>query len=383
MNEIDRFDGFLSAVVRAGGAADFAGLDLDPGLVETVRRVASLADAPPPPAAFARRLRADLARQADLAAAAESSPSARRASERGLAPPWAAQLPDVTPRRFPVLARLATALLLIATLLGGLLVIRPSGHRAAGPGGRLATPIAAPLIPAVAREPLLEVGLAGWDWGAMTASDVRAGDRIDLLRLTLAPGASPFRDLPGAGLGTRIDYVESGLFEVTLDSAGGRLRTALGGESAVAAGSPVRLGPGDALVVPGGALRTIGNAGQMPASLIEVSQGAVIPFVRLVAGLHPGELPPAALAVRLERVVLAPGASLPPPSAGTRALVHVESGVVVMTRTGAGLGAIAGRPFTYRDGGSLTVISDPSVATDLRNAGNAPAVLLVVTFAPA
>jgi hypothetical protein len=367
---------------------------VDPATAETIRRLQSLASAPLPVSARERaraRVVAGTASRTDeqralfddrvLRPSRPTSPNGHAAARA-----WRAYLPALPvsqERRRWAMAQLATALLPLVTLFAIFIAFRPGNSEVAAPVDHTPTPISAPAVPAVVGEPLLNVGLAGWDWSTGTASDVRPANRIDLMRLTLAPGAPPYRDLPGTGPGTRIEYVESGLFDVTLDTAGGRLRTAKMEASPVAAGSTVRLGPGDALVVPGGTLRTIGNAGQTPATMIEVAEEAVDPFVRMVAGLHPGELPTAPLAIRLDRVVLAPGASLPRPADGTTELVHVEEGVVEMTRTGPGAGAIAGRPFTYRTGGGITIGSDPTVATDLRNVADSPTVLLVATFAPA
>ncbi|MEA2511029.1 MAG: hypothetical protein QOJ59_516 [Thermomicrobiales bacterium] len=149
MFESDRLDVFLSEAVRSYLTAAPTTADLDPTLVETVHAVTSLASTPPPTAAFSRRLREDLMRQADLAATAALTPPMTRPTNRRIPPPrreWLPPLPIGGERRHWALAQLATAALLIVTLLAIWVSFRPEHHEAVAPVGGTATP-AAPTPP--------------------------------------------------------------------------------------------------------------------------------------------------------------------------------------------------------------------------------------------
>jgi hypothetical protein len=196
------------------------------------------------------------------------------------------------------------------------------------------------------------------------------------LRFTVAPGTS-FDFSVTCWVSPAVDawYVEAGSFAIRPAAPATLVRAASGSGApgeAVAAEEEVVLGPGDLLVYVGlppvpGAFR---NLGPEPVSGLvfgvwgtEVAacppSGMVEPWLEYLDGSM-WTLPLGPLAVALQRVTLAPGASIPLPAAapgGTLAFHHVEAG----SPTEEGAGA------TRR----------------LANTGDEPLVALILTIDPA
>jgi quercetin dioxygenase-like cupin family protein len=107
-----------------------------------------------------------------------------------------------------------------------------------------------------------------------------------------------------------------------------------------------------------------------------------------LAGILPAALPGGPSRLGLGRVTLPPGAALPVHSEGI-AVVAVEAGELgladstglVWSRRAAD-GAVTTATDGVRTAGDAVVV-EPGAATELRNAGTGPLVLLVATISPA
>jgi hypothetical protein len=322
--ERERVDDFLSAIVGEGHAA-LPAEGLDPTLADAVRAVAALAEAPPPTAEFARRLREDLMRQAECAAASVSHPSLRAANNgsrlaprrgRPLAPAGAYPL---TRQPRPALANWATAALLLLTLGFGIAALRVSPSGGARP--RLALYAGTPAA-TLTSTPLLRLTLsAAW---------TRNINWVGITRAAYTPGGYSREDSVGS---SQLYFVETGSFIARSVAGSPPIRITAGGAPEPAASpsatTDLRLAAGDGLLLPVGSTIDLRNDGRSPASILWLmgsfvndtpeSNGMASTDADVVTVNYPasGIVPRPPVAVAFDRVALPPGEALPNPPAGS------------------------------------------------------------------
>jgi len=216
--------------------------------------------------------------------------------------------------------------------------------------------------------------------------DPPAEANVGLARLTFAPGAhEPEAALPGPLLLA----VEAGRLTVT--AFGGATSTSgAAAATAVPEGGVVELGPGDGLLLPPAAHYAVRNAGTSSAvalALALVPRGMSLPaddairwlgagspdvVVQPLAGGVTTDLPIGAAEITLGRLMLHPGDALAADVPLAPALLAVEAGVLTLAATTGATTLSAGQ-------GTL-----PGFASypNLRNAGDGPLVVLLVTYTP-
>jgi hypothetical protein len=232
---------------------------------------------------------------------------------------------------------------------------------------------------------LLRVDVTAWESSTAPATPTSdgsspQGSRIDLFRIQIEPNV-PYAEFP-VDLGTRLLLVESGEIAVTLDGPAERVPAGGTEADAIGAGSPVTLGPGDALITPGGTHRLLRAVGSDPATALQLIEHRWIQkdLSIIASGPQPEMLARGPLIVTIARGELAPNGVLPALAAGAVAMVEVEAGSVKMARTEGG----NTRSYQYRRGGDVVVgADDTSGATEIRNTSTEPTRLLVVLFEPA
>lgn len=233
-----------------------------------------------------------------------------------------------------------------------------------------------------------------------------AGVSLQIERLTYAPRATT---TARRNLQLRVVALEIGTLDVRIDGEAKLDRApaseALGPREAVPVTGEVRLSPGDLLILPVAVAFRIINPGRAPAVSIEVavalpqpltpmtdrigspSTGGTVTAHLLASSLVPEPVEP--VVVEIGRAILAPGTSFPAPATPGLNLFHVEAGIVdpeagdgiAWTSGGSGgAGDGAGAP-EFGAGKGILLQSDTFAA--LRNAGETPATLLVVTVRPA
>jgi quercetin dioxygenase-like cupin family protein len=247
---------------------------------------------------------------------------------------------------------------------------------------------------------IVEYWAAG-DWPVLAQPLVQAplaeppaGAFVGLTRLTFAPGAR----LPSLGaLGPLLLAVEAGTLTARVEGEAVVTHGAAAGTGGpppkpVPAGADIVLGPGDGLLISPGVRHTLRNAEPTPAvglSLALLPWSASAP--QGVAGRWPeaespdvaahllvegvsAVLPSGPAVVALGRLTLAAGADLAPDSANWPRLAVVEAGTLGL--------ATADGPATLRAAGQGAIVP-AGTGTTLRNAGEGPLVVLLVTIAPA
>jgi quercetin dioxygenase-like cupin family protein len=350
----------------AQGHADVAG-DLDPADTATIRYLHAHDDRTGPNPVFRRHLREELMHAPAIPVS--SQPSRLLVSNgRASQPRWdAPQALPAANRRWTV-APLATAALLVLTLVGGFLV---SGT---GRSGRQA--LAPLLLPAISGTPTATLQAEGSEPVAETLLDTTFADLPDgsssvlLEPWTFKPGADALVMPPFAA--PRAVIAGEGSFEIRLD------------------GEEHSLQPGESLVVPAGQELVVRNATQSQATLLHVGVMSEYPPVQFdtafityrYAIATSGKMPAGATRMVLERLTMAPGSSLPPFTLAENQWVGVGEGTVRVTLAGDRL------PLYWESGEEREFARDyfPAIAagTDvtLRNAGDDQLVLYRLTFTP-
>jgi mannose-6-phosphate isomerase-like protein (cupin superfamily) len=248
-----------------------------------------------------------------------------------------------------------------------------------------------------------------------------AAQTLALTRTTVAPGGSLAAWI---GRGTEVRYLETGTLTVAVISGATgparHWRSSPPGSAdppdAVVTGSETALAPGDVLLVPagtwvttrndGGAAATFlavalhrpgGAGGAAPASMPPIAIPIATPVATPVAipavgttdlmGNVPTKLPGGPAVLGFGRATLAPGGTFPVAAPGA-ALLAVEAGELsvaiaagtVWRRHGAD-GTIATTSRRLLEAGDAVLV-EPGADTEVRNAGDGPLVLLVVTLTP-
>jgi predicted ester cyclase len=242
---------------------------------------------------------------------------------------------------------------------------------------------------------------------AIDVSIAKPADKaLSLERWTFAPEATETRM---AGHGFIVLLVDAGTLTVQISSRvdgalpvpGGKQGTA-GGRHWALPGSPLPLGPGDAVTVPPDVRLTVRNDGTVPAvefavvatgdvsvteSVMEhVVQPSGIKHEVLASGPM-ATLPTGEVTVAIGRVTLAPEAILPPHTVGAVELVAVEAGSMVLAGGGAWVtalpGAVARRSGEARINAGRGVRTDRGTEVGYVAAGNSPLEIVLVTLTPA
>ena len=345
------------------GHADPTG-DLDPAHAATIRYLHTFDDRPEPSPAFRRHLRDELMHAHAIPVSSHSSPlplSNGRVSHPG----WA--VPQMSPPASgrSALAPLATAALLVLTLVGGFLAFG-----ADRPGRQAIAPLLLPAIsgtPATTQgnEPTVETLLD------TTFADLPLGaSSVFVEPWTFKPGANALVMQPFAG--PRAIIAGNGSFVATLD------------------GEEHGLQPGESLVVPAGQELVVRSTDQGGATLLHVGVMATYPPVQFdtafityrFAITTSGRMPAGATRFVLERMTLAPGSSLPPFTLAENQWVGIGEGTVGVTLAGDRL------PLYWESGEEREFAPDyfPAVASGtqvtLRNAGDEQLILYRLTITP-
>ena len=218
---------------------------------------------------------------------------------------------------------------------------------------------------------------------------------------------------------TTLTYVEAGALTVRALGPATVLRAAPAGTPAAPAsaapGTDVVLGPGDAIGIPAGtpfALRApgpttilvagLGPATAAPPFFDPVFDAAALPVGVTVEPLAAGAflaLPPGPVAVTLLRAAVAPGAEEPADTPAGPRLTYVAAGTLgyALASGGAQIGRVVGPGTPSATGPAMAVapgaevilragdavVEEDDVVRRLRNAGDEPAVHLVVFVWPA
>jgi hypothetical protein len=294
----------------------------DPALAETLRRMHALDHVPAPDPAFIRQVRQELLTTATPPNVVDAHP-ARSPNGRALADPWRAWQPirPTTPERGGwAMAQVATALLLVLTLVAAYLAFGPGQLRptvlpavegtqpVAQETGVTVTPLGSGTADALPDEP---------SWLMTFHSTFRPGGRFGV-----EPSEGP--DLVAVTSGTLTYHADQPLTVTRAASGDGQ-----GAPEVVPAGTDAVLSAGDSLLIPLGANVSRRNDGTEPAvEVMAMLEGTFLgtagrsgsssvvdqPIVTFhISDAH--TLPPAPVTITLSRVVLAPHARFTPPSA--------------------------------------------------------------------
>ena len=346
--ELDRAADPLSAywndLLRPGQAArGRPPTELDPALVETVRRLRRLGDTPAPPAELRDRLWQQLMAPPATAAGAHGPATGSSVGSNGRAPVSPLLWPIV--KRGPsgglwLLGQLALAAILLVTFAGGYLAFRPdrpntppvnqpsedsSADRAAVSTGATVAPLAQ--------------GRAAELPPTLTFAGVR--------RSTFTAGAqSGMKTYQGPNLA----YVEAGTVTYVADQPLVVVRATSDGETGlpveISAGQDAVLTTGDSVLIPLGVSASARNDGTEtamvatvelngPAAAATSSSGVITQPLSLLYTVYPRELPRAPAAIRLIRVNLDPNgrfAPLPGTAWWLVAILHPTDNTVLERR---------------------------------------------------
>jgi hypothetical protein len=381
---------------------------LDPADIDTIRRLRARDDTRAPDPSFVARLEREIVGTRGLALAlAPLAPGVHLTGTpnghvRALPGPQPLPLPGRAPRRWPT--SLATAALVLATVVGSLLVIgEPLRQREGEHPANILAPIATPdtgLPPGVIEDTMLVRHL----FDELPSSSLWAG----VEQTTLAPGASIEQGTPSSsGVGPAVYRVEAG---TAVGHADGPLEVTRAGSDAaqsIAANTEVALAIGDVAFAPSGVASTWRNDGPDPATIMDAgvtafgvdsvirngievpgwSQGPVLAFAASIDSV-PNHVPAAPIVFTVRRLGLAPGARLPfAPTSGLE-FVGVETGILTLVAADhanpEGTKTLdAGDWIGVNDASDDYFTGSPYPPRELRNDGSAPVTLLVMTVKPA
>jgi hypothetical protein len=295
----------------------------DPDLAETMRRVQALDHVPPPDAVFVSQVREELL--SDVAGPFTLGPQVSRTPNgRVLMAPWSSPLvaprPSLGQRQRWVVTQVATALLVLLTVLAAYVAFGPGRPHPAVIPLVEGTPAATP-APGVTTVPL----------GSGTA-DALPEDPVWLMtfhatfrpggRFGVEPAEGP--DLAVVTSGTLTYHADQPL-TVTRADTGGAQRV----PEVIPADTDAVLSAGDSVLIPLGAKVSRWNDGTEPAvEVMTMLEGTFLgsrgrsnssnvvdlPIVTFhISDAH--TLPPAPVTISLSQVTLAPGARFTPPAA--------------------------------------------------------------------
>jgi hypothetical protein len=343
--------------------------NLDPELVDTIQRLHTLGDVPPPDSIYARRLRENLMHTtaiplplADPLARPGLNGQLPPAARTAIRPP----LPQVQGRW--AVAQLATAALLLLMLVGSLLAFGP------GRLGQRDTPAFIPAIGGTQATP--ETVTTETLLDASTGSLPPGQGIVVFKRLTLQPSPKSLVVLPLTG--PVFVMVETG--ELTATAAGTEHRLTAGGTF-----SPTESEQEVALRATGTETAVV--------FLVYFQSGPDLPFPRdplvhklevLINGTTNG-IVGCPCRILLERVTLSAGRALPPQEASRWTWFTLDKGVLGVTLEGERLPYLfkSGEERTFQVGQYLPIdVIQPGTRMTLRNAGDDPLVLYRLALAP-
>jgi hypothetical protein len=388
----DRLNDHLDVVATGGAARSH---DLDPTIAATVERFFAADDAPGPPPSLADHLWQELI---DTTASVERGPltPGLRPHRNGRTPMGLRQ--TTLPNRGPsALAYLATAALVLLTLVGGFVALRGSL--------RLMDPEQRTIIPAIdsTAESRLPSGVIADDIllrATLEQMPPSGGThQLGMYRARLAPSAEERAGSQAdTGVGIDLFTVESGQVTVEADAPVFLTRAVANPAdppSPVPAGTSIVLDVGDQLLAPSGVTFRRRNDGSAPVTLLGFQIGNVgesthtwsnPPGVTYVHGLPytlPPEWPNLPADAIMHRLTLAPGAELPIRDLPGLELVYVEVGTLDLVYAKAETAATPELAFTIRaESGTDTFGRTPEKAL-LTNRGAEPLILLTASVVPA
>lgn len=378
------------AVARGETPADS---DLDPALIETIRRLKELGDQPRPDSTFADRLEDELIRAMDIAPFAPL-PTTRMLTTVPNGQLVRHALPQAPPRldgsrsRW-ALAQFATAALVVLVLAGSLFAVESRRFRQEEEApvvisAIVGTPEASPAPAGITEDTVLfqqridEIP-AGADWAGVE-------------RTTLAPGAVMNQGTPSdAGVGPYLYRVEAG---TVTGHANGPIAVTRAGkttEELVSPDTDVVLTTGDVAFVRPNVASHWRNAGSSPATVLDTGistpgsmnggawvDGTLLSFAALIDA-WPVTPPPAPEELSVHQMTLAPGASLPNgPEPGLK-LVGVESGTLTLIWAKRTDPTVQTGTHQLRSGAFMDINGTDFIAKELRNDGSEPLTLLLMT----
>lgn len=392
----DRLNDHLDAVMTGNATPSH---DIEASLAVTVERFFAADDAPAPAPGLADHLWEELMNHHTATVAHVSGISALASGRKGWAP---LRIGSATPRHNgpSAIAYLATAALLVLTLIAGFAALRGS-PQLMGPDQR---PLIVPAIDstpervlpadAITDDIVLRATLE--TLGQMPSS--RAQHELALSRYRLAPGAvQPVGSQEDTGVGLDLFTVEAG--QLTVDADAPVLVTRVDADPA-AAPSPVPLGTvivldvGDQLYAPSGVSFRRRNEGSAPAVLLEFSISSVGDNYfdwKLPAGVtsdagFPFKLlstfPAVPAEATVNRRTLEPGAELAVRDLPGLELVYVEAGTLDLVFDKEGALGTPERVRTLSAGLGTDVFGRTPDRAVLANRGTEPLVLLTASVVP-
>lgn len=370
---MERFDRYLTDLAQGRAGIDDG---LDPALAATARRIKALDTAPPPDAAFLRRLGAELMPPPGEIAPDRQPPLGRTATN-GRVPSRSLPVTVRWPTRYQGWSSaMATAALVLLTIVGSVFVF---GRRSSGPGGGPGGVSSRTLLRTTVEEP--PPGETSLFLNRFTAPP---GERSLILRK-----------------GMLLAYVETGSYSVRAEGSVRIVRAAPPGHAAPAetpaAGTSSSLDPGDLFLVPQQTAFTLGNTGSTSANFLGVFFLPHDPFQfvtlsesdpagklwaysdeeeQYLVGIGDAPFPDGPITVTLLRTTLQPGGRLPRQVLAGPLLLAVEAGTVRIVKGDAGEGERTA-------GGNADAFVDAGIPFTLRNPGDAPASVLLLTVEPA
>lgn len=380
----DSLNQALDNLVDGARSRDRAAPALDPDLARTIAQFHARDTAPAADGAFADRLLARLlATTPPVHVEPHRAPGKPNGLDHGLGRPRPYPGAPPAPARFPwAVAQLATAALIVLTVVSGV-VISGNVRRDSAPGGRavLTTVSARSGLPAPEADqarviPVASVpGAVGYTTETLFAETIgeppEGAKSVFLEQWTFKPGVASLTIAPDEG--PQWIIVGDGSLAVVFDGA----------ESS--------LSPGQALLVPEGQELVIRNTGQSTATLLHGSVTQTSPRLqydsRLITYLLPinstHSLARGPLRVVVERLALAPGATMPAFTLAENQWLGLGAGRVGVTLEGNRLplywGAGDERAFSYP---SLFPTIAAGTRLTLRNVGEDELLLYRLTITP-
>jgi quercetin dioxygenase-like cupin family protein len=294
------------------------------------------------------------------------------------------------------LTYLATAALVLLSLIGGFVAIRGSMHL-------LEPENPAVVIPAIDDTPgrVLPSGITADNVllrATLDRAPAEGTPRIALQRITLQPGASQSVGAQSdTGVGSAVFTVESGQITVTADAPvlltrGGP--NAGAATSAIPAGTDVAVDVGDQLFAPDGVTLRRRNDGGAPATVLDFSVNSagdsltsmsLPPGVTSSAGFPftlPATFPAVPAEATVHRMTLAPGAELPVRDLPGLELVYVETGNLDLIYAKSETPETLEQFITIRAGNGTEAFGRTPDRAVLVNRGSEPLVILAASIVP-
>ena len=394
----DRLNDQLDAVVTGTATPSH---DIDPSLGATVERFFAADDAPAPAPGLADHVWEELMNLHTETVPHVSGISTLLPGRKGWTP--LRYGPTSPPHRGPsAIAYLATAALLVLTLIAGFAALRGS-PRLLGPDQR---PLIIPALESTP-EPVLPSDAITDDiisratletLGEMPSS--RAAHQLALNRYRLAPGAvQPVGSQENTGVGLNLFTVEAGQVTVETDApvlvtrAVAKLATA---PDPAPPGTAIVLEAGDQLYASSGVSFRRRNDGSTPATVLDFSissVGDIFLTMELPPGVSfdPNFTPPYKLLTTfptvpaeatVQRLTLEPGAELALRDLPGLELLYVEAGTLDLVFDKGGTLGTPERVRTLSAGGGTEIFGRTPERAVLANRGTEPLVLLTASVVP-